>query len=79
MRGGTRGETTTNPYLALFGQAVKPMFGRRSDWRIYAGLCKAIQEKAVARGIESIPFEYWDGKKKVKRTIDLKTIYDEYR
>ena len=71
-------ETTTNPYLTLFGQAVKPMFGRRSDWQIYAGLCKAIQEKAVARGIESIPFEYWDGKKKVKRTIDLKTIYDEY-
>ncbi len=71
-------ETTTNPFLTLFGQAVKPMFERKSDWQIYAGLCKAIQEKARARGVKSIPFEYWNGKQQVKRTIDLDTLYDEY-
>lgn len=71
-------ETTTNPYFTLFGQAVKPMFERKTDWQIYAGLCKAIQEKAIARGIKSIPFEYWDGTKQIKRTIDLQTLYDEY-
>ena len=71
-------ETTTNPFLTLFGQGVKPMFDRKSDWQIYAGLCKAIQEKARAKGIKGIPFEYWNGTKQVKRTIDLHTIHDEY-
>lgn len=71
-------ETTTNLNFTLFGQAVKPMFDRRTDWQIYQGLSKAIQEKAKARGIKSIPYEYWNGKKQVKRTIDLATIYDEY-
>jgi len=71
-------ETTTNPYFTLFGQAVKPMYGRRTDWQIFQGLAKVVQEKAKARGIKSIPYEYWDGKKQVKRTIDLQTIHDEY-
>ena len=71
-------ETTTNPFFTLFGQAVKPMFDRRTDWQIYAGLAKVIQEKAKAKGIKSIPYEFWDGKKQVKRTIDLQTIHDEY-
>src|SRR4030067_2821111 len=71
-------ETTSNPFFTLFGQAVKPLFGRRTDWQIYAGLAKAIQEKAKAKGIKSIPYEYWNGKKQVKRTIDLQTIHDEY-
>ena len=71
-------ETTSNPFFTLYGQAVKPMFDRRTDWQIYAGLARAIQEKAKARGIKSIPYEYWDGKKQVKRTIDLQTIHDEY-
>ena len=71
-------ETTTNPFFTLFGQAVKPMFDRKTDWQIYAGLAKAIQEKTKARGIQSIPYEYWNGKKQVKRTIDLHTIHDEY-
>lgn len=71
-------ETTTNPFFTLYGQAVKPMFDRRTDWQIYAGLAKAIQEKAKAKGIKSIPYEYWNGKKQVKRTIDLHTIHDEY-
>ena len=34
------------------GQAVKPMYGRRTDWQIYAGLAKAIQEKAKAKSRE---------------------------
>ncbi len=71
-------ETTINPFLTLFGQAVKPMFDRKTDWQIYAGLCKALQGKARARGLKVIPYEYWDGRKQVKRTIDLHTMYDEY-
>ncbi|MEK6671953.1 MAG: molybdopterin-dependent oxidoreductase [Nitrospirota bacterium] len=71
-------ETTSNPFFTLFGQAVKPMFDRKTDWQIYAGLCKAIQEKAKAKGIKGIPYEYWSGTKQVKRTIDLQTIHDEY-
>ena len=63
-------ETTTNLNFTLFGQAVKPMFDRRTDWQIYQGLAKVIQEKAKARGIKSILYG--------KRTIDLDTIYDEY-
>src|SRR3989304_5394753 len=63
-------ETTTNPFFTLDGQAVKPMFDRKTDWQIYAGLAKAIQEKAKAKGIKSILYG--------KRTIDLDTIYDEY-
>lgn len=71
-------ETTTNPFLTLFGRAVPPMYERKSDWQIYMGLCKAIQEKARARGLKRTVFEYWNGQKTVKRTIDLDTIYDEY-
>ncbi len=63
-------ETTTNLNFTLFGQAVKPMFDRRTDWQIYAGLAKAIQAKAKAKGIKSILYG--------KRTIDLDTIHDEY-
>lgn len=71
-------ETTTNPFFTLYGQAVKPMFDRKTDWQIYAGICKAIQEKAKTKDIKSIVYEYWNGTKQIKRTIDLHTIYDEY-
>jgi len=44
-------ETSSTRFIHAFGQAVKPMYERKTDWQIGVALAKKIQERARARGI----------------------------
>ncbi len=70
-------ETSVTRFIHLFGQPVKPMFERKSDWQISVELCRKIQEKARARGIGSIE-DAELSRPGANVTVDLHTLYDDF-
>lgn len=65
-------ETSVTRFIHLFGQPVKPMHERRTDWQIYVSLAEKIQQRARERGIESIPDPELDS------TIDFQNFYEDF-
>lgn len=65
-------ETSVSRFIHLFGQPVKPMFERRTDWRIMVDLARKIQERARTRGVGKVPDP------ELKGSIDFDTIYDDF-
>jgi dimethylsulfide dehydrogenase subunit alpha/complex iron-sulfur molybdoenzyme family reductase subunit alpha len=65
-------ETSVTRFIHLFGQPVKPMYERRTDWTIMVDLARKIQERAQARGVTTVPDP------EIKTQIDFHTVYDEF-
>jgi dimethylsulfide dehydrogenase subunit alpha/complex iron-sulfur molybdoenzyme family reductase subunit alpha len=65
-------ETSSTRFIHAFGQAVKPMYERKTDWQIGVALAKKIQERAKARGIGRIEDP------EIKSFIDFDKFYDEF-
>jgi dimethylsulfide dehydrogenase subunit alpha/complex iron-sulfur molybdoenzyme family reductase subunit alpha len=65
-------ETSSTRFIHAFGQAVKPMYERKTDWEIGVALAKKIQERAVARGVSRVEDP------EIKSTIDFNTFYDDF-
>ncbi len=65
-------ETSVTRFIHAFGQPVKPMYERKTDWQICVELCGKIQERARARGVGQVPDP------EIKSTVDLQTIYDDF-
>ncbi|MDP3844086.1 MAG: molybdopterin-dependent oxidoreductase [Oxalobacteraceae bacterium] len=65
-------ETSVTRFIHAFGQPVKPMYERKTDWQINVALAKKIQERAKARGITRVDDP------EIKSAIDFDKIYDEF-
>lgn len=65
-------ETSVTRFINLFGQPVKPMYERKTDWQINVALAKKIQERAKARGVAKVLDP------EIKSAIDFDTIYDDF-
>ena len=65
-------ETSVTRYIHAFGQPVKPMYERKTDWEIGVALAAKIQERAKARGITRMDDP------EIKSTIDFDTFYDDF-
>ncbi|MEK7372568.1 MAG: chlorate reductase subunit alpha [candidate division NC10 bacterium] len=65
-------ETSVTRFLNAFGQAVKPMYERKTDWQICVELARKIQERAKARGVSTVPDP------EIKSQIDFDAVYDEF-
>jgi dimethylsulfide dehydrogenase subunit alpha/complex iron-sulfur molybdoenzyme family reductase subunit alpha len=65
-------ETSVTRFLHAFGQPVKPMYERKTDWQICVELTRKIQERARVRGISKVPDP------EIKSSVDFDTIYDEF-
>jgi len=65
-------ETSVTRFLHAFGQPVKPMYERKTDWQICVELAKKTQERARTRGVGKVPDP------ELKSSVDLDTIYDEF-
>ncbi|MBA3034624.1 MAG: molybdopterin-dependent oxidoreductase [Gammaproteobacteria bacterium] len=64
-------ETSVTRFIHAFGQPIKPMYERKTDWQIVVALGKKIQERAKARGISRVDDP------EIKSHIDFDTVYDE--
>jgi dimethylsulfide dehydrogenase subunit alpha/complex iron-sulfur molybdoenzyme family reductase subunit alpha len=65
-------ETSVTRFIHAFGQPVKPMYERKTDWQIVTALAAKIQERAKARGIARVDDP------ELKSTIDFDKLYDEF-
>jgi dimethylsulfide dehydrogenase subunit alpha/complex iron-sulfur molybdoenzyme family reductase subunit alpha len=65
-------ETSSTRFIHAFGQPVKPMYERKTDWEIGVALAKKIQERARARGIGRIEDP------EIKSFIDFDKVGDEF-
>lgn len=65
-------ETSVTRFIHAFGQPVKPMYERKTDWQICVALAAKIQERAKARGIARIDDP------ELKSFIDFDKVYDEF-
>ncbi|WP_029134803.1 chlorate reductase subunit alpha [Sedimenticola selenatireducens] len=65
-------ETSVTRFIHLFGRPVQPMYERKTDWQIMAGLAAKIQERARARGITRVEDP------EIKAWIDFDKIGDEF-
>ena len=65
-------ETSITRFIHAFGQPVKPMYERKTDWQIGVALAKKIQERAKARGISRVDDP------EIKSAIDFDKIYDDF-
>ena len=65
-------ETSSTRFIHAFGQPIKPMYERKTDWQISVALAKKIQERARARGIGRIEDP------ELKSFIDFDKVYDEF-
>ncbi len=65
-------ETSVTRFIHAFGQPVKPMYERKTDWQIGVALAAKIQERAKARGIGRVDDP------EIKSTIDFDKIYDDF-
>ena len=65
-------ETSVTRFIHAFGQPIKPMYERKTDWQINVALAKKIQERAKARGISRV------NDPEIKSAIDFDTIYDDF-
>ncbi|MEO5337250.1 MAG: molybdopterin-dependent oxidoreductase [Magnetospirillum sp. WYHS-4] len=65
-------ETSVTRFIHAFGQPVKPMYERKTDWQINVALAKKIQERARARGVTRVEDP------EIKSAIDFNTIYDDF-
>ncbi len=65
-------ETSVTRFIHTFGQPIKPMYERKTDWEINVALAKKIQERAKARGISKVDDP------EIKSWIDFDKVYDEF-
>jgi len=65
-------ETSVTRFIHAFGQPVKPMYERKTDWQINVALAKKIQERARERGIGRVDDP------EIKGYIDFDKVYDEF-
>jgi dimethylsulfide dehydrogenase subunit alpha/complex iron-sulfur molybdoenzyme family reductase subunit alpha len=65
-------ETSSTRFIHAFGQAVKPMYERKTDWQIGVALAQKIQERALARGVARVDDP------EIKSSIDFNTLYDDF-
>ena len=65
-------ETSVTRFIHAYGQPIKPMYERKTDWQIGVALAKKIQERAKARGISRVDDP------EIKSAIDFDTFYDEF-
>lgn len=65
-------ETSVTRFIHAFGQPIKPMYERKTDWQIAIEIARKIQEKAKARGLGGIPDP------EIRSSVDLHTIYDDF-
>jgi DMSO reductase family type II enzyme molybdopterin subunit len=65
-------ETSVTRFIHAFGQPVKPMYERKTDWQINVALAKKIQERAIARGVTRVDDP------EIKSYIDFDKVYDEF-
>jgi len=65
-------ETSVTRFIHAFGQPIKPMYERKTDWQINVALAKKIQERAKARGIGRVEDP------ELKSFIDFDKVYDEF-
>ncbi len=65
-------ETSVTRFIHAFGQPVKPMYERKTDWQIGVALAKKIQERAKARSISRV------ADPEIKSAIDFDTFYDDF-
>ena len=65
-------ETSVTRFIHAFGQPVKPMYERKTDWAIGVALASKIQERARARGIARVDDP------EIKSAIDFDTFYDDF-
>jgi dimethylsulfide dehydrogenase subunit alpha/complex iron-sulfur molybdoenzyme family reductase subunit alpha len=65
-------ETSVTRFIHAFGQPIKPMYERKTDWQINVALARKIQERALARGVSKVPDP------EIKSAIDFDTFYDDF-
>jgi len=65
-------ETSVTRFIHAYGQPIKPMHERKTDWQICVALAKKIQERARARGVSTVPDP------EIKSQIDFDKLYDEF-
>ncbi|OGA46018.1 MAG: chlorate reductase subunit alpha [Betaproteobacteria bacterium RIFCSPLOWO2_12_FULL_62_58] len=65
-------ETSVTRFIHAYGQPVKPMYERKTDWQICVELAKKIQERARARGVSRVDDP------EIKSAIDFDNVYDEF-
>ncbi|TSA41042.1 MAG: chlorate reductase subunit alpha, partial [Betaproteobacteria bacterium] len=65
-------ETSVTRFIHAYGQPVKPMYERKTDWQINVALARKIQERARARGVTRVDDP------EIKSTIDFDTFYDDF-
>ena len=65
-------ETTVTRFIHAFGQPVKPMYERKTDWQFCVALAQKIQERAKARGITRVDDP------EIKSAVDFDKIYDDF-
>ncbi|MCX7168553.1 MAG: molybdopterin-dependent oxidoreductase [Rhodocyclales bacterium] len=65
-------ETSVTRFIHAFGQPIKPMYERKTDWQINVALARKIQERAKARGISRVEDP------EIKSWIDFDKVYDEF-
>jgi DMSO reductase family type II enzyme molybdopterin subunit len=65
-------ETSVTRFVHAFGQPVKPMYERKTEWQIGVELAKKIQERAIARGVTRVDDP------EIKSAIDFNTFYDDF-
>lgn len=65
-------ETTVTRFIHAYGQPVKPMYERKTDWQFCVALAQKIQERARARGISRVEDP------EIKSAVDFDKIYDDF-
>ena len=59
-------------FVHAFGQPVKPMYERKTDWQIGVALAKKIQERAEALGVSSV------ADPELHTSVDFRTLYRDF-